>query len=408
MHEQRRGQGGYRGDDEARPAWRERRERDAARAGVLSSGASLYRPRELLVAARDEERLLDRLREAGGERDPRTDRLDRVGLRLWTVADGQDLPALVRDLRRADGDAPPGVALNAVLSGEPKYIGGPGGPPRATKALDGGREAAGADPVLAVLDTGWSRDLAELHPALAALQGAGDEHVDLLDSDADDELDTEAGHGTFVCGLVQRTTPGLPVEVRRVLDPYGFGDDVTVALGLLETAAPVVNLSLGGYTEDDAPPPALAAALAELGRDRAVVAAAGNDGSTRPFWPAAAKHVVAVAAADTTAGTPRAAAFTNRGPWVDVCAPGVHLQGPYVRGRQDAGAGPQAFEGWACWSGTSFAAPLVAAAVAVQVAEGARPRAAVARLLADLEVLPGLDGLGVWFDPGVDLLCRAH
>ncbi len=392
-------------DDGELEAWRRRRQEDLKRSGALVGPGYLYRPGEVLLRTADEGRLGDRLREAGGELDQRTEALGRIGLQLWTVDRGIDLPDLLRELRAVrDGDEPgPSVAANTVLSGEPIYMGGPGGPPHRSLALDLQPTRAGTQtPSLAVLDTGRSRDLADLHPALLAFLLAGKDDIDLLDLDGVAGLDTEAGHGTFIGGLVHRVRPELLVDNQTVLTPAGWGDDVTVALGMAQTTAPVLNLSLGGYTEDDRPPLAFEQALRALGRDRVVVAAAGNNGSDRPFWPAASKHVVAVAALDTTGGAPQEAVFSNRGSWVDACAPGVRLQSAYVLGTQDA----EDFDGWACWSGTSFAAPLVAAAIAQRVADGLTPRAAVAELLGGLSTLPGLEDFGVWFDPGEDLVCR--
>lgn len=387
------------------------REEDLNR--VLVGPGYLYRPGEVLLDPRQERRAAPLLRDAGGTPCSSNEELDRAGLRVqrWIVDAGVDIPMLLSQIRaeRESDEEPVVVAANTVFAGEPPYHGGPGGPPRSTSALkEPDDEVLDEEAVLAVLDTGWSTDLEQLHPGLLRALVAGPDDVDELDVDGKPGLDTEAGHGTFICGLVRRTTPELRMNVQMVLDPQGWGDDRDIALGLTQQAAPVVNLSLGGYTEDDRPPLALGRALALLGRERVVVAAAGNHGTTRPFWPAAFKHVIAVAALDTTSGKPGAAAFSNRGWWVDACAPGVHLASTFVRGTQDAGAGFQTFEGWACWSGTSFAAPLVAAAVARAVRGGSTPRAAAAALLGGLATLPGLEDFGVWYDPGVDLVCQEH
>ena len=98
-----------------------------------------------------------------------------------------------------------------------------------------------------------------------------------------------------------------------------------------------------------------------------VVAAAGNDGSCRPAWPAALPEVIGVAALDCSGP----AAFTNHGPWVDACAPGVGIVSTFldfdgVEAPIPAldGFDPDCFEGFASWSGTSFSAPIVCAAIA--------------------------------------------
>ena len=67
--------------------------------------------------------------------------------------------------------------------------------------------------------------------------------------------------------------------------------------------------------------------------------------------------------------------WTNYGEWVDACAPGADLvssffakfDGPEPRINT---VDPDKFAGWATWSGTSFAAPVVAAALAREMVLG--------------------------------------
>jgi subtilisin family serine protease len=101
-----------------------------------------------------------------------------------------------------------------------------------------------------------------------------------------------------------------------------------------------------------------------------VIAAAGNGGGhatsspnhNRRFWPAADPDVIAVGAFNSTSGD--VAPFTNQG---DVYAPGVGLLSTYVTGWRKEPNGPF-YQGWAKWSGTSFATPVVAAEIAAYVA----------------------------------------
>lgn len=186
-----------------------------------------------------------------------------------------------------------------------------------------------------------------------------------LDADDDSGQDRQAGHGTFVSGVVLQHAPGAVIRPKRVLSSLGFTDDYTVASGLraLRRSAQrrgesvdVVVLTSGCHTADDRCPEILASALRAMD-PAVVVAAAGNHGRTRPFWPAAVPEVLAVAA---TGSDGKIASFSNTGDWVDAAAPGVDVRSCFVR---MAPGGDREF-GHARWSGTSFAAPRVAAVIA--------------------------------------------
>jgi len=131
---------------------------------------------------------------------------------------------------------------------------------------------------------------------------------------------------------------------------------------------------------------ALAKAIADLAdAGSAVVASAGNDSTCFPMFPASLPHVVGVAALDENDD---AAVFTNYGPWVRACARGTNVVSLFFDNFNGAGPkeknyDPDKFEGWALWSGTSFAAPAVVAALARAVAGGATPHQAVADLIDD-------------------------
>ena len=382
-------------DDDARAKWIARRAANPKLSSVADSGRAFYRPDELLLGREAEERfgpeLADRYR--GGcyapgrfERhwrdrvEPRADlnaRLGAVGLQLWVLEPDSeiDLPGIVDNFRR-DDSAGRDLALNHVLTGEGKYQGGPGTSPASAPALTLAESCPGESPDLAVLDTGVPQGWQQMHPALLNLRPDSDD-TDVLGQDGDQRLDPQAGHGLFIAGLALRVAPGLTIDPGRVLDPTGVGDDATLGPELAEVMAPVVNLSLGGYTEDDAGPPALLAAIARLiERGTAVVAAAGNAGEDpefqgRPFWPAALDDVIAVGAYDSTtsAATPPLASFSNSGPWVNLYAPGVNVQSTYLRAEMADEHGAR-FDGWATWSGTSFAAPQIAAEIASRLHDG--------------------------------------
>jgi len=88
------------------------------------------------------------------------------------------------------------------------------------------------------------------------------------------------------------------------------------------------------------------------------VASAGNEAVWEAPLPAALHGVIAVAALDEHENAP--AWFSNYGPWVDACAPGSAIEGDFW----DTDDGERVWRGRALWSGTSFAAPYVAGAIA--------------------------------------------
>ncbi len=111
-----------------------------------------------------------------------------------------------------------------------------------------------------------------------------------------------------------------------------------------------------------------------------VVAAAGNDGKSDKFWPAAFEWVVGVGSLDAVGNV---SGFSNYGPWVDVYAHGDKLVNAYPTGsfkyvEQTSPLFNQtvSFTGLAQWSGTSFATPIVTGAIAAYMEENnvkARP-----------------------------------
>lgn len=228
-------------------------------------------------------------------------------------------------------------------------------------------------------------------------------------------LDFAAGHGTFAAGVLQQVFPQVDLRVYRALDSDGVGSEVDVACAMIRAVkdgAQILNLSLGSQTFNDKPPIGLEVALeiiADLeqrqGKEVLVVAAAGNYGSDRKVWPAAFDWpvfpVVAVAGLkpDLTPSD-----WSSHGSWVDVSAIGQGILSTYVEGQEsfEIDPRPDTFlrDAWAVWTGTSFAAPQVAGAVARLCQEDQlQPRAAMEELLrrgrptpgfgAALEILPG-------------------
>jgi len=172
----------------------------------------------------------------------------------------------------------------------------------------------------------------------------------------EDILDPEQGHFTvfdghcaFVSSCILRQAPAAEIHVRPVLGADGDGSAWDAAIAIAETAragAHVVNLSFGEYrTDDDSAPMVLRTAVERLGSDIVVVAAAGNNGDVNNMpaelvpagvkpdsvsYPAALPDVVGVGALDRNGDL---AAFTpHPAPWIRLLAPGIGLNGAYVRG----------------------------------------------------------------------------
>ena len=119
----------------------------------------------------------------------------------------------------------------------------------------------------------------------------------------------------------------------------------------IDLNADVLNISLGFDSSDEIP--ALEAALQDA-RDTGmvIVAAAGNEVDSTPFWPAASPLTIAVGSVDESLSV----SHTKQATWVDIFAPGVGIYSTNKDGD------------YSYFSGTSFAAPFVSALVAQMLA----------------------------------------
>jgi hypothetical protein len=328
---------------------------------------------------------------------------DRVVRLRGGDRDPIELAHLAANLRRqgvpisANYMTPMGYLKSAVGSPEPTAGARPDWPMSADE-----QEQEKSPVRVVIIDTGVYGDRDD--GWLAGLD-TGINREDLDDMPRDDFLDLAAGHGSFCAGIVQQIVPDARIEVRKELDSNGFAHELRVARRLVHEVRKgleagqhvIVNLSFGAETADDERPVALGVALEiideqsrEAGLETVVVAAAGNFGHDRPCYPAAFPTVTAVAAL-TQGMLP--AEWSSRGAWVDVSTIGEGVRSTFVPGTESPSLDYDFEEfphnAWALWSGTSFAAPQVAGAIAkIAIEEDVTPTEAKRRLLAGANEIP--------------------
>jgi hypothetical protein len=315
------------------------------------------------------------------------------------------------------------------------------GPPPARRS-----EVPFRRPVVAVLDTGvGEHEWFPLDPETVVhrnqregkeLLGLGDisltETSGVVEHPLEGVLDPYSGHGTFIAGLIHQECPDADILSVRVMPSEGAVPEHVLldALKLLvcrqhraltqgahNDAIDILCLSLGYYHEqvgDGAQDPLLYEPLRALGEmGVVVVVAAGNDATTRPMFPAAfAPHAGGFVAAPDDACVPvisvgaenpdgSTALFSNDGDWVTCTAPGAAVVSTLPKFNASGQAayafrGPHGWRstidpdsfgsGFGVWSGTSFAAPVIAGRLARTLVEGDAgstddldPKAALAR-----------------------------
>ena len=257
----------------------------------------------------------------------------------------------------------------------------------------GAREALEFEPgdsalICAVIDSGVDMNHVELsgnlRPGMDTVDLAGDQVPRSLklvgDYSGVDRVPMDlVGHGTACAGIIAASGKNLPrglggaVRVlpmralaaaqmvgRRTLTALGSLLDIDAALKLaVDLRASVLNLSFGtpetSLRERDPRPHA---SVVEYARRRGcvLVAASGNSGTTARYYPACLDGVIAVGSVGPE-GKP--SKFMTRGDHVDLCAPGENIPSSSVGGYE-------------LNTGTSFAAPFVAAAASLLMARAAR------------------------------------
>lgn len=284
-------------------------------------------------------------------------------------------------------------------------------------------------PVVAILDTGagehwWLDDkIVDRHPSvdggslrIGLHEGPyyADRHG-AVNNPLEGVLDSDAGHGTFIAGLIRQTCPDAKILAIAVMRGDGTVPEssflkslnrlvlrqaIAVAENKPKMLVDVVSLSLGYYHElpsDYAMDHKILTPIRELGKLGVVtVAAAGNDATTRHFYPAGfaphrgsklgAKYecVPLISVGSVNPDSRVESLFSNAGTWVTTWRPGASLVSTFPtdfdgslqptaslyvpqRGKlvRRSTIDPDNFRsGFATWSGTSFAAPVLAGQIA--------------------------------------------
>jgi subtilisin family serine protease len=248
--------------------------------------------------------------------------------------------------------------------------------------------ARGQGVTVAVIDSGVQADWPELSGVVLPgtdFQG-GDARVDRSQSDFGDSH----GHGTAMAleiagqggpfGLVGVAPEAkiLPVQWHR--GDSGVGEQIRWAV---DHGAKVINMSyfIGGSCSDDDQ----AAVRYAIDRGAVVVTAAGNDGATSVRGNGRPTNCLGVLAVSAIDNQLQVWAKSDRGPYVSLAAPGVHIQA-ITLARERAHA-----------DGTSDSAALTSGAIALVWSKYPQltNRQVVARLLATTRDLgaPGKDDL---------------
>jgi len=147
----------------------------------------------------------------------------------------------------------------------------------------------------------------------------------------------EAGHGMAMLSLisgaaqpVQGAGPGASILSFPVLGGDGVGNSFSLAQAIMKAVdqgVRVINMSLGSDGDSSVVRDAVAYALS---KNVALVAAAGNEAVNRVSYPAAYEGVLSVGSVDADR---QHLYFSNRGPSVDVSAPGFGVVANWPGGK---------------------------------------------------------------------------
>ena len=383
----------------------------------------LYREYAILARAQDAEEVAAALRQIldqagygdvpeGEAREIQRETVSRGLVRLTVPTTPTLVPDLVGRLDEAlgRGVAKPEhkvyvcpIACPATEPGEvPSGTTEPVPPP----SSDAGNDGDGVS--VSIVDTGLIPNSATGHPWLAGVRGRMENPYAFTDNDGETVIAPYAGHGTFVAGVLRCMAPKASVFVERAFNIAGADYETNLASSLEDALDRNPDILVFTFTSATHRDQSLHT-FDELYERRirgikglVVLAPAGNDGSSRPMWPAAHPGVIAVGALAAN-GRDRAH-FSSFGGWVDVYAPGEDLinafpEGTYVCSEPPIGERRQ-FHGMAVWSGTSFSTPVVAGLIAARMSQTGENGQQAADALLRFARSQAVPGVGAVLYPG--------
>ena len=370
-----------------------------------------YHSSSLLTRDRDLSRVQDVLRDLGAWRDDAGDSLVGGVTRLGVnIRESQHTPDLVEDLDNRLGTGVATLDHAFMITGylacpatEPEPVITPAAAEDPVVVRDAlwpgvGDSSGGRDVAVSVVDTGllsraseWAPWILGVRPDTSAdIEDPDQIKINALEHEIDGFADPYAGHGTFVSGVIRCVAPASTVVVERILDVSGFAQESRLIQQIhdaLTRSPDIISMSAGCYTRKNVPSLAFQVLweerLSQLG-GIVLVAAAGNQSETTPFWPAAFPWCVGVGS--MTRDGQRRSWFSNHGAWVDVYAPGEDIVNAYAQMKYKTivdGDVRDTSAGIVKWSGTSFSTPIVTGLIAARMSRtGENARQAADALLA--------------------------
>lgn len=380
-----------------------------------------YHSGSVLTRDRDLPRVRDVLRDVGALRDEGGDALIGGVTRLGVnVRESQHTPDVVEDLDRRLGTGVATLDHAFIVTGllhcpatEPEPVITPAAAADPVVVRDAlwpglGDPSAGRDVGVSVVDTGllsgasaWAPWIGGVRPDTSAdIEDPDQIKVNAMEHEIVGFADPYAGHGTFISGVIRCIAPASDIVVERILGVAGFARESRLTQQIHDALArspDIISMSAGCYTRENVP----SLAFQTLWEERlsqvggvVLVAAAGNQSATTPFWPAAFPWCVGVGS--MTRDGQRRSWFSNHGAWVDVYAPGEEIVNAYAHMKYKTivdGDVRDTSAGIVKWSGTSFSTPIVTGLIAARMSrtgENARQAADAMLAAARSQFRPGI------------------